>query len=96
MADLAVTEADLQSISAALVMALGDLEALQRSLRHMDAGPVGAPPLLEEERTFTRTRDNDLTALGGGITARHDDVGRVVPTLRATDHGLARRAQRAE
>lgn len=96
MTDLVVTEADLQSISAALAMTMGDLEALQRSLRHMDAGPVGAPPLLEEERTFTRTRDDDLTVLGGDITDRHDDVERVVPTLRATDHRLAGHARRAE
>jgi hypothetical protein len=96
MTDLTVTEADLQSISAALVMTLTDLEALQHSLRHMDAGPVGAPPLLEEERTFTRTRDDDLTVLGEGIAARHDDVERVVPTLRVTDDRLAHHVQRAE
>jgi hypothetical protein len=96
MTDLAVTEADLQSLSAALAMTLNDLEALQHSLRHMDAGPVGAPPLLEEEQTLTSTRDNDLTVLGEGIAARHDDVERVVPTLRATDHRLANHVQRAE
>jgi hypothetical protein len=96
MADLAITEADLQSLSAALVMALTDLEALQHSFRHMDAGPVGAPPLLEEEQTLTSTRANDLTVLGEGIAARHDDVERVVPTLRATDHRLASDVQRAK
>lgn len=96
MTDLTVTEADLQSLSAALVMALNDLEAVQHALRHIDVGPVGAPSLLEEERTFTSTRDNDLTVLGEDIAARHDDVERVVPTLRATDHRLASRVQQAE
>ena len=96
MADLAMTEADLQSLSAALVMTLNDLEALQSSLRHMDVGPVGAPPLLEEERTFTSTRDHDLTVLGEGIADRHGEVERVAPTLRATDDRLASNVQRAE
>jgi hypothetical protein len=96
MADLAITEADLQSLSAALVATLNDLEALQSSLRHMDVGPVGAPPLLEEERTFTSTRDSDLTVLGEGIADRHGEVERVAPTLRATDHRLASNVQRAE
>lgn len=96
MADLTVTEADLQSLSAALVMTLTDLEALQHSLGHMDVSPVGAPPLLEEERTLTRTRDNDLTALGEGVAARQDDVERVMPTLRATDQRLGSNVARAE
>lgn len=96
MADLTVSEADLQSLSAALVTTLTDLQALQDSLRHMDVGPVGAPPLLEAERALTRTRDNDLTALGEGVAARHDDVERVVPTLRATDQRLGSNVARAE
>jgi hypothetical protein len=96
MADLTVTEADLQSLSAALVVTLTDLQALQNSLRHMDVGPVGAPPLLEEERTLTRTRDSDLTALGEGVAARHEDIDRVMPTLHATDERLASNVQRAE
>jgi hypothetical protein len=57
----------------------------------MDLGPVGAPPLLEEERTLTRTRDSDLTALGEGIAAPHDEVERVMPTQR-----LASNVARAE
>lgn len=97
MADLTVTEADLQSLSAALVMTLTDLEALQHSLHHMDVGPVGAPPLLEAETTLTRTRNNDLTTLGEGIAARHDDVERVVPRLREIDQRLeSSNVQRAE
>lgn len=96
MADLVVTEAEMQSLSAALVVALSDLELLQGSLRHMDVSAVGAAPLIEEERTFTRTRCDDLAVLGEGIAGRRDDVERVVPELRATDRQLASRVQRAE
>jgi hypothetical protein len=96
MTDLVVTEADLQSLSAALVMTLNDLEALRRSLRHTDVSPIGAPPLMEEEEEFARTRDHDLTLLGEGIAGRHDDVERVVPELRSTDHRVAGFVQREE
>lgn len=96
MTDLAVTEADMQTLSAALVVALRDLAAVQTSLRHMDLSPVGAPPLLEEETAFTRTRFDDLTALGEGITDRHDDVERVGPTLERTDHRIAHNAPRPQ
>lgn len=96
MADLVMSETDLQSLSAALMLSLKDLEAVQQSFRRMDVNPVGAPPLLEEERTFTITRDDDITALGHGLADQLDQVERVVPTICRVDDRLDQRAQRAK
>ncbi|MFF6956630.1 hypothetical protein [Streptomyces sp. NPDC008317] len=89
MTDLAVNEADMQSLSAALGTALLELTALQHSLHHMNLDPVGAPPLLDEQTTYTRTRYDDVTDLGKNLNDRIDDVERVGPTLQRTDHQLS-------
>lgn len=94
MGDLVVTEADMQALSGALATALSGLAALQGSLQRMDVSCVGAAPLVEAERTFTRTRRGDLTALGAGLSERHTEVEQVVPTLRSTDHRVAGGAER--
>lgn len=94
MTDLAVTEADMQSLSAALAAALVDLAAVQRSLHRLNLEPLGAAPLLQEETTFTRTRYDDLTGLGAALKDRQDEVERVGPTLRRTDRRLAHNSPR--
>ncbi|MBY8883175.1 hypothetical protein [Actinacidiphila acidipaludis] len=96
MTDLAVTEADMQSLSAALVTALVDLGAVRRSLQHMNLEALGAPPLLEEETTYTRTRYDDVTEVGQRLSDRRDEVDHVGPTLRHTDQRLAHNSPRTQ
>jgi hypothetical protein len=96
MTDLTVTEADMQSLSAALVAALVDLGAVQRSLHRMDMEPLGAASLLQEETTFARTRYGDVAELGEGLNDRQDEVDRVAPTLHHTDQRLARNSPRTQ
>jgi hypothetical protein len=95
MGDLTVSEADLGTLGTALARSLGDLEALRRSLRNLDMSAVGARPLTDAERTYARTRHDDLTALGAELAARQDEIDRVVPTLTATDHRLAGQARQS-
>ncbi|MFI9104000.1 hypothetical protein ACIGXA_26130 [Streptomyces fildesensis] len=94
MADLVVSETDLQGLNAVLMLALKDLEALQQSLRRMDVNVVGAVPLLQEETTFTITRDQDLTGVGGGVAERLDQIERVTVTMKTTDERLGRASVR--
>lgn len=96
MTDLAVTEADMQSLGSALVTALQELAAVQNALHRMNLDPLGAPPLLDEETTYTRTRYNDVAEVGRALSDRHEDVERVAPTLRRTDGRLAHNAPQAQ
>ena len=94
MADLVITDADLEMLRGALRLALTDLEGLKKSVSAMDADSVGAPPLIAAQTSFTEARDQDIAALGAGATALANKIDEVGNEIKATDLRLGSQARR--
>ncbi len=95
MADLVISDADLELLRGALRLVLTDLQGLQKSVSAMDAAPVGAAPLIAAQENFTGARRTDIATLGAGATALADKVDKVGKGMTATDLGLGGQAQQA-
>lgn len=92
MADLVISDADLATLHSALRLVLIDLEGLQKSVRAMDAQPVGAAPLIAAQTRFAEARNQDIAVLGAHATALADKVDQVGRTMTATDVQLGGQA----
>lgn len=95
MADLVISDADLEMLRGALRLVLTDLEGLRKSVSATDEAPVGAAPLIAAQTRFAEARRQDIEALGTSSVVLADKVDEVSSTMKATDLKLGSQAERA-
>ncbi len=96
MADLIISDTDLQSLHGALHMAQKDLHSLQRMVSLMEAGSIGARPLIDAVTEFTNARRQDFTSLSRGTSRLSHKVDEVRIEMAAVDLRLSGQSQLAE
>ncbi len=93
MADLVISDADLQFLKRSLRLALSDLEPLIRAIRNVDHSCVGVPAAMDALKAFSEARCRGVEVLGEGLAGLAQSTDSVREGMTAADLLLSEEAQ---